>query len=156
MKQLHNIAFVLRTILTFLLTRGGQVGLRNQATWVKLTDTCGKAFWQFNTHWCVHSQGDRICSSARDVLEKCCVKVLSFESEMSECDAVNQLNFLNYLELLGEPQELCTWIHCGSGKSFDLQLPLRQWRCEISRCKKYVEGNPRKGWRWSRGHHRWL
>ncbi|CAJ1354120.1 unnamed protein product [Effrenium voratum] len=32
-------------------------------TWVKLTDKAsGKSFWHFNTHWCVHSQGNRICN----------------------------------------------------------------------------------------------
>jgi len=39
----------------------GKWGAR-YATWVKLTDGSGKGFWQFNTHWCVHSQGNRICN----------------------------------------------------------------------------------------------
>eukprot|EP00434_Breviolum_minutum_P041993 symbB.v1.2.037363.t1/scaffold5497.1/size26436/3 len=32
-------------------------------TWVKLTDaSTGKFFWHFNTHWCVHSEGNRVCN----------------------------------------------------------------------------------------------
>ncbi|CAL1143941.1 unnamed protein product [Cladocopium goreaui] len=31
-------------------------------TWVKLTDESGKSFWHFNTHWCVHSEGKRVCN----------------------------------------------------------------------------------------------
>ena len=32
-------------------------------TWAKLTDRAsGKSYWHFNTHWCVHSEGDRICN----------------------------------------------------------------------------------------------
>lgn len=31
-------------------------------TWVKLTDESGQSFWHFNTHWCVHSEGKRVCN----------------------------------------------------------------------------------------------
>lgn len=32
-------------------------------TWVQLTNTSGgRPFWHFNTHWCVHSEGDRVCN----------------------------------------------------------------------------------------------
>ena len=35
---------------------------RSEVTWVQLTNTSGgRPFWHFNTHWCVHSEGDRVC-----------------------------------------------------------------------------------------------
>ena len=40
----------------------GKWGAR-YVTWAKLTDeSTGSSFWHFNTHWCVHSEGSRVCN----------------------------------------------------------------------------------------------